>query len=225
MSRQPEGSEVEAKLLAPDEQTLRSLAALDRIGRFRVERTGTRRLHTLYLDTHDRRLLAHGIALRVRPTGSGWEMTAKQNGRVDGDLHTREEISATLDRRPTPPYFLPPGPLAENFAGLVEGLALEPLVATDIQRTTAFVRDRRGRAVAELALDRVQSATPDAETLEPPYYEVEVELLEGPISTIAEISQWLKVSLSLTPTQSNKFSRALAAIDARDAAATTGDNP
>ncbi len=201
--------EIEAKLLAPNQATLDSIAALDGIGRFRFEDLGTSSLNTTYLDTVDRDLLAKGVALRVRQKPSGWEMTAKWRGSVTQELHVRPEINVPLNTPPGPPYPLPPGPLRERLAPIIGTRELEPLVVTSIRRRRAHIRDQAGALVAELALDRVQHSAPASSTSCAPYHEVEVELIEGPASIVGEIAALLRSSFPLEPSRGSKFSRAI----------------
>ncbi len=216
MSSPPIANEVEAKLTAPDAATLRSIAALKRIGRFELRAAGTSQLETTYLDTKDGALSAGQVALRVRSKPSGWEMTAKWRGSKSGDVHTRPEINAELGTPPAPPYPLPPGPIADKIAPILGERTLEPLVVTAIERTISYAIDDSGTTVAEIALDSVRHSAPGSPRACAPYFEVEVELIDGPESVVAEISDLLRSALPLQPARGTKFSRAMKDIYGRE---------
>src|SRR5512135_2920320 len=109
-------SEIEAKLLVPQDADLRAIARLERIGRYRVQPRDVVRLHSTYLDTADFTLAHHGVALRLRRHAGHWEATAKWAGSVRGDVHDRPELTVPLPRAPTTPFTPPSGPLAIRLA-------------------------------------------------------------------------------------------------------------
>ena len=200
--------EVEAKLLAPDEDCLRELAGRPAIGRFRLEPSGREMLHSVYLDTADRRLLGGRIALRLRRSETGYEITAKWQGSVRGDVHVRREINVAVTDVPSLPFVLPDGELRDDLAGVVGDSPLEALVVVDIDRQTLDVFDGGPVPVAELALDVVRHSAPGGDAHWPAYCEVEVESTHGSVSVIGEIAAALRAEFPLGPTSGTKFSRA-----------------
>lgn len=205
--------EIEAKLLAADEGTLRAIAEVATLGRFRFERRQSARLRSTYLDTADRCLLSRRIALRVRSddgdaAGSG-EMTAKWGGSVEDHVHSRRELTVDLPERRIPTA-LPPGPLRDALSSVVGDRRLETLFVTDIHRRTALIRDAAGSVVAELALDTVRHSEPSSARTGAPYHEVEIEHVgSGSTAVVAEIAALLRSRFQLQPTADSKFSRAL----------------
>jgi inorganic triphosphatase YgiF len=208
-------SEIEAKLLAPDEAVLEAIARCTSVGPFRLHPRDTVALHSVYLDTRERTLARHGVALRLRRTNHHWEVTVKWGGHTDGDLHERPELTVPLRRRPALPFRLPPGPLAEQLTALVAGRPLLPLLITDITRTRCDVRRARQRThapLAELALDRVHLRTPARRVPADTYYEVEAELRHGRPAEIAALARALRQRFGLRASPASKFARGLALV-------------
>ena len=101
-------SEIEAKLLVPQEADLRAIARLERVGRYRVQPRDVVKLHSIYLDTADLALANHGVALRVRRHAGRWEATAKWTGNVRGDGigSSRAQLSRPRRGHPSHPTHL-----------------------------------------------------------------------------------------------------------------------
>lgn len=213
-------SEVEAKLLVPQDRDLLAIARLDRIGRYRVQPRDVVRLHSIYLDTADLSLAHHGVALRVRRQAGRWEATAKWTGRVRGAVHERPELTVPLARAPRTPFTPPAGPLAVHLAALVAGRPLAPILISDITRrrldvlppATATPAD----SIAELALDRVRLRSPARPESAAAYCEVEIELLHGSRRDIAGIARVLRQRFDLQPSQESKFARGLSLLYGRE---------
>jgi len=202
--------EVEAKLLASDASTLAQIRQLASIAGFACREVAQQRLRTTYFDDADRSLGRHGIALRVRQEGDRWEVTLKGSGRVEGDVHRRPELNLPLSGAPgTPPAL--PAPIAEVLGPLVNIEQLEPLVVTEIERTTTELRDA-DRVIAWLALDRVRNSAP-AMPAQPAYFEVEIELVDGTVDELERVAGNLKSTYALRPTAQSKLSRAIADLD------------
>ncbi len=225
--QQPPGaaSEIEAKLLAADEATLRELAGRRSIGRFQLRELASASLQSVYLDTGDRRLQANGIAMRLRRKPSGYEMTAKWHGTIQGDVHTRREINVALVDEPAPPYPLPAGPLRDALVEVVGQQPLEAIAVVDIERQTVDLLDEDGTRVAELALDVVRHCAPGTAPSDAAYFEVEVELVGGAADSIHEIAALLRDALPLQPTSETKFSRAMRAIHGSEVSPRGRDTP
>lgn len=210
--------EIEAKYLAPDERCLREIATRPAVGRFRLRSTGRDSLYSVYLDTPDCRLIAHGVALRWRRRSSGWELTAKWQGTVDAGIHRRREINLPLASQPTSPFHLPAGALYDALADIVGTAQLEELLVITIDRETLEVREAARRPpVAEIALDVVRHAAPELDYMWPAYCEVEVELISGQPELVGEIAAALRAEFPLHPAPGTKFSRAVREVYGCDA--------
>ena len=89
------GHELELKLeLTPKE--LQRLGAHPTLEPLTVGHPVTRTLRSIYFDTPDHLLRAHGIALRLRSTDGGqWLQTIKVGNGVDG-LYDRKELESAI---------------------------------------------------------------------------------------------------------------------------------
>ena len=126
-------------------------------------------LSATYYDTDDLDLIRHKITLRRRVGGDdeGWHL--KLPVRKD----TRQELHAPLDEGA-------PGSVPARLAAQVEeitaGHALRPIAILDTERTTLTVAGPAGKALAEVADDRVTATRfgdPDDEPMT--WREIEVE--------------------------------------------------
>ena len=126
-------------------------------------------LSATYFDTEDLLLIQHRITLRRRVGGDdeGWHL--KLPVRKD----TRQELHAPLDEGA-------PGSVPARLAAQVEeitaGHALRPIAILDTERTTLTVAGPAGKALAEVADDRVTATRfgdPDDEPMA--WREIEVE--------------------------------------------------
>lgn len=206
-------AELEAKLLAPGEGTLRAVARLAQIGPYRLAVRDTVRLHSRYLDTAELALARQGIALRLRRCGRRWEATAKWESRTDGDLHERPELTVALRGRPRMPFELKHPELTESLAARLAGRPLQTVLVTDIRRTRIDVY--RGDSapgadpLAEIALDRVYLHGTEPGGPETRYCEVEVERTGGDRDDIVRIATMLRHEFSLYPSVESKFERGI----------------
>ena len=210
----PQGfQEVEAKLRAPHVSVLGAIAQVTSLGPYRLRRRRTARLHTIYLDTPGFTLARHGVGLRLRRTGMRWEASAKWNGRRDGVIRVRPELTVRLARPPSFPFALPPGPLTDQLSELVAGQGLAPVLISDVRRQRfAVVAATQAKTVAfaELALDQVRLSAPGARRAAATYCEVEIELETG--GTVQDLSAFaglLRERFALTPSDGGKLHRGL----------------
>jgi len=219
----PAAPEVEAKLIVPRVSDLRAIARLRQVADFRLCPRGVAKLHSLYLDTAEHVLARHGVALRLRRHGGGWEATAKWAGEVKGTLHERPEINVALPAKPDLPFVLPAGPLHVQLAALVAGRKLEPILITDIERRLLDVlgpaSETSEDTLAELALDRVRLSAPkddDRSRSGATYCELEIELRRGTREQIVMLAQRLQRDFGLMPSGESKFARGLALLYGRE---------
>ncbi len=205
--------EVEVKLLAKDPAVLDAIARKQRLAGFRIEPGAEEVLETTYLDTGDRALCRHGIALRIRRTPRGYELTTKLPGVVEGDVHRRAEWTWFRKRAPRTPFSPRSGELRERLWPFTRGRSLVPLVATRIRRRTLLVRELRGKGIlAEIALDEVELRRlrrARGGVGAPRYCEVEIELKRGRESILARLARALRAAYGLRPSRRSKLERAL----------------
>lgn len=140
------------------------------------------RLQARYFDTAGRALASAGMALRLRREGTVWVQTLK--GRGDGVMQ-RLEHEVVLDANeprldPARHDGTPAGAALRRALGTAE-LALT--FETDVRRTVLALD--QADAVIELALDE---GVLRAGSVEAPMYELEYELLQGPVAALLALA-------------------------------------
>jgi inorganic triphosphatase YgiF len=213
MPATPVASEVEAKLIVRNASDLSALAQLSLLGPFSFHPLHAVRLHSVYLDTPERILAHHGVALRARRQQRRWEMTAKWFGRVVGDVHERPELTVPLRAAPRAPFLVEDETMRLHLGALCAGRPLEPILLTDIHRRRVQVRRRDASAetppLAEMALDRVQLKHPHRTGVADRYLELEIELVDGDRNDLRRLAEMLRRAFDLRPSPESKFSRGL----------------
>lgn len=211
--------EVEIKLLPRRLADLDALARRKRFGAFGLRARGVAKLHSVYLDTRERSLLQHRVALRLRERRGRWEVTAKWVGRVRGALHERPELTLPLRGRPARRFRLPTGPLRDRLDALVGDRVLEPILVTEIERRLFDVvpvgrgASSRPSPLAELALDHVRLCVPGARgAVLDEYAEVEIELRAGARADLRALGRRFVQEWGMTPAVGSKFSRGMALL-------------
>ncbi|MCW7555839.1 CYTH domain-containing protein [Endozoicomonas gorgoniicola] len=168
--------------------------------KFAVEGPKTFHLGNIYYDTADMALNQARVALRIR----------EKNGEYFQTLKTKGESANGLTRRGEWEWRIPDNQL--DFSGLTEvwpeslqGVApdqLQPLFATDFDRTTWLVEYSGARV--EAALDKGLVKSGEAHS---PICELELELIEGDESVLQQIADELGQTIQLTPSDQSKAER------------------
>ncbi len=182
------------------------------LGRFAVDRPRSHRLVSRYYDTPDCLLYRHAISFRVRADGEGHVQTLKQKGRTQNGLSHREERQWRLSGPDPAPEKVPAGLWP---AGLRKQLtALRPMFRTDFQRTLWHVRlpadsccGNQTPADIELALDVGCVVLENDDTRQEPILEVELELVKGHDTVLAQLAHALGRRVRLTPSDISKAQR------------------
>lgn len=198
--------EIEAKFSLPDDATLEEMAALKRLGRFRLDAVQETMVHDTYLDTADRALLAAGWTCRHRAGNAGILLTVKQRIPSRDAVHRREEYESALpDDRP--PADWEPGPARELVLKIAGDQTLVPLCELDQTRRTRVIR-RGPTPIGEMSLDAVEVAS---KTRPLKYRELEIELrAAGTEPELRAIVRAIRARWRLRPEPRSKFERALA---------------
>ena len=163
------------------------------------------RFSAIYFDTPSRELARHGLGLRLRREGRQWRATLKAAGESTAGLHQRPEWE-----------YPAPGPVLDlaRFAGtplavlpdantLHERLA--PILATEFRRTRWQLSTQPGSRV-EVALDEGRIL---ARGRALPVEEIEIEVLEGPVSAAFDLAETLASVLAMRPEPASKLARGL----------------
>lgn len=203
--------EIEAKLLAPDSETLFAIGKLPGADSYVFRPRRTARLSTFYLDTEDFVLLRSRATVRLRRHGRRWEATAKQGGRIRGAVHERAEVTVALPGRPPIPFVVPAGPLRRAVGAIVADRALRPILVTEIRRRPidVYAGDDAVRPVAEMALDEVRIRLPGRRGRELRFCEVEIELTGGSRRDVQRLAACLRRRFRLRPSRRSKFARGI----------------
>ena len=152
------------------------------------------------------------MALRIRRSGSGVELTVKRYGEIEGAIHRRPETTWSLRHMPRLPLRLRRADLRREIEPFSDGRAIVPLVGTRIRRRAILVLRGGGTTpIAEIACDEVTYFLPAGADATRPRttYEVEVELLGGEEKDLRAIVRALRARYSLDRTGSSKLARAL----------------
>ncbi len=200
--------EIEAKFTIPDEATAQALRTLDRVGDFTIAVGEEKEVEDTYWDTPDRRLLAHGLACRLRQEETRVLATLKAAPETSGLIHRREEVEAVLPSAQPPSAW--PDALRRRIGQVTKPARLIPLFRLHQRR---YVRPilLGGRRIAEMSVDEVHMAH-GGETLH--YHELEVELKGGTESQLAAIVAALRATYPLIAEPRSKFRRGLEFVDA-----------
>ncbi len=169
-------------------------------------------LETVYFDTPELALRAHGVALRVRRAGRHWVQAVKGGGHAQGGLHTRREWETRVAGSEPELQLLPP-PARELLAPVDDiGRRLVPVFTTAFRRTTWQVA--REGALIEVALDVGEIR---AGRRRRPLCEVELELKEGRPLALFDLALTLLEAVPMVPEPRSKAERGYALFAATPA--------
>ena len=199
MDRRGQPTETELKLvLTPAAERL--LPELETFKPPRASMPNSQRVVTTYFDTPTRDLARRGLSLRVRRAGERRTQAVKATGgggaaMARGEWEwplSKEEPDLTLAARSPVGNQLPPD------------AALEPVVVTDVVRTTRTVRV--DRTEIEAAID---SGSISAGAAKRPVHELELELREGPPGALYRLALALHAATPLEVEAESKLARGL----------------
>ncbi|MEM7500090.1 MAG: CHAD domain-containing protein [Pseudomonadota bacterium] len=177
-------TEIELKLLV-DAAALPALRR--RIGRLAGgARPRVRQLATIYLDTAEEGLAKAGIALRLRREGQRWTQTVKAARSLRAGLSETREVDTPAEGGRVDIAAIPDEAVRRTVGEAMAGLPIAPVYETHMRRSVWEIVD--GAARIEIALDRGEvRAEGRAEALD----ELELELIEGPPTTLFDLARRL----------------------------------
>lgn len=185
----------------------RWLARVDLGPEWAVTRRATLRLRDGYFDTADWAVARTRHALRVRTDGGTVEATLKAFGRSRGGAKHRRELVESLSDARLATLLAARGPVGRRVRRIVGTTRLRRLFTVRTGREVWDVR-RRGRVVAELALDRTRIvARRGTRNLE----RVEVEVKRSTPAVVARFVATLRRRRRLGAVRRSKFEAGLAA--------------
>lgn len=171
----------------------------------RVE-VATVALESVYYDTAEHDLLAHGVTLRNRAgeVDAGWQLKIP-DGSLDKHARTEIRLDPTESRRDIPDELL------SMTAGLRRGADLRHIATIRTHRGIRRVLDRNDNVVVEVADDQVHSSAPSPDgALLQEWREIEAELGAAASSKVLSAIDKKLTNVGATPSPSaNKVVHAL----------------
>ncbi len=165
-------------------------------------------MYAVYFDTADHRLLAEGIAFRIRREGCSLQATLKWNGSEEGGMHKREELNIAVDdpeklHEPDIDIFSQ-SDMGDALLDIVGSEPLVPLMEVDSVRHQ--VRIDTGKSISELSIDKgeVRVGEKSSEILE-----MEIELFSGEEADMIALGDSLAEKFGLKASNISKFKRGL----------------
>jgi inorganic triphosphatase YgiF len=185
----------------------RWLACADLGPDWTVTRRAALRLRDVYFDTADWAVARTRHGLRVRTGGGDVEAALKAFGRSRGGAKHRRELVEPLSDGRLATLLAARGAVGRRVRAIVGSTRLRRLFSVHTRRGVWDVR-RRGRIVAELALDRTRIvARRGTRKLE----RVEIEVKRGAPAVVARFVATLRRGRRLDPARRSKFETGLAA--------------
>ncbi len=152
--RSVSGKELELKLELTAEE-LQRVGAHPALDDLTVGKPVTHILRSIYFDTPDHRLRAHGISLRLRAIGDQWVQTVKGGkdgkGGIRNGVSNPDELEAVVARPEPDLTAIDDVTLRRTIERVARRSALEPQFETIVTRTTRQLHSDKGDL--ELALD------------------------------------------------------------------------
>jgi inorganic triphosphatase YgiF len=163
------------------------------------------RFVAFYFDTPQRDLARRGLGLRLRREGRHWRATLKASGRAAAGLHQRPEWEYPAPGAVLDLSRFAGTPLADLPEAETLHRRLVPVLVTDFRRTRWLLEPGSGIRL-EVALDDGRLLAGRRERL---VQEIEIELLEGPVSAAFDAAETLAGALALRPEPASKLARGL----------------
>lgn len=203
--------EIEAKFSVTDDALAEQLRTLERLDSWTLTRGVTMRVHDVYLDTPDRRLLAAGYACRQRRIGRqrAHLITLKRIASTSHAIHERDELEITIEDD-APPTEWQPSPARDVVLQIIGDAPLEKLFALRQTRVKRNVM-QGDTLIAEWSVD-VVSVRAGKHRLN--FAELEIErVAAGTLEDVTRLAARVQAEWHLTPVTQSKFERALAWYD------------
>jgi triphosphatase len=207
--------EVEVKFAVPD-NVVQVLA--EHLASKTPTSDGVRHRHevTTYFDTSDRALARSGMSVRVRSRQGHHVQTLKADGHA-GVAADRAEWEWTVEHDVPDLGLLEQTPMMQK---LPQGLALEPVFSTDIDRTTRILK-LDGGTVVEAAYDEGLIIAAEAQQ---PVRELELELREGNSAPLYRLALEIHTAAPLTIETDSKATRGYRLNSGEQPVAQTADD-
>ncbi|NDR56554.1 CYTH and CHAD domain-containing protein [Aliiruegeria sabulilitoris] len=147
----------------------------------------TRTLRSVYYDTPEHSLRKAGTALRMRRDGRRWIQTVKARASINGGLLRAQEVENPAPGGRLDLTKIPVLAVRAEVEEAIAGAELAPVCETQMKRVTSVLMLENGARI-ELAID---SGEIIAGELREPFHEAELELLEGDVDSLYDLTQTL----------------------------------
>ncbi|MBO1256626.1 CYTH domain-containing protein [Alteromonas sp. 5E99-2] len=154
---------------------------------FAIEKKPTLRLTNIYFDTQNNHFETYKMGMRVRGCDGKFEQTLKTQKTVNAGVHQRNEYNIPLDTDTPDLALFPDEAWPEELLGEVSTFELKPQFSTHFVRQVILLSNAMG--TCELVLDEGEVKT---ENSTKPINEIEIELVEGPISVLLNAAKVLE---------------------------------
>lgn len=205
--------EIEIRFVAP-ESDLARIAKSTALYGFLVGRAATRHLDTVYYDTPELAFFKAGFSLRIRKNGRAYVQTVKDES-TGALVSARHEYEAKVPS-PKPDLERIPDPeVRERLQVLADGTEIQPVIETNILRTTRMVKSSAGDEI-ELAVDRGQIRTLINGHAALPVNELELELKQGAPIALFDVARRLSRKAALAVNPESKSERGIRALEGQE---------
>ncbi len=147
----------------------------------------TRSLRSVYYDTAEHGLRKAGIALRLRRDGRRWLQTVKAGTTINGGLLRAREVEVPAPGGRLDLSMIPTVAIRAEVENVIGEAELQVVCETQMKRSSSVLTLERGARI-ELDLDIGEIV---AGELKEPFREAELELLEGDIDSLYDLTQML----------------------------------
>ena len=202
--------EIELRFAA-SERDLKRIARSSALHGFKLGPAAIHKLRTVYFDTPDLALCKAGYALRVRKNSHGYVQTVKEAS--SGALASeRNEYECEVPSAEVDLSRVPDEGLRHRLEAAANGSPVEPILETEIRRTTRAVKSPLGDEI-ELAVDHGEIRTLKNGHTALPVSELELELKSGERSALYDVARRLSRMTPLIVAIESKAQRGFRAIE------------
>ncbi|RYH07689.1 CYTH and CHAD domain-containing protein [Tropicimonas sp. IMCC6043] len=179
-------TEIELKFVLDEDGVRRLKGRMKALGLNR-HAPRTRSLHSIYYDTADHALRRAGIALRLRKDGRRWVQTVKAGATINGGLLRAREVETPAAGGRLDLMNIPVQAVRAEVEEAIGGAELSPVCETRMKRAASLL-ELDGGARVELSIDTGEIV---AGGLSEPFSEAELELFEGDLDALYDLTQTL----------------------------------
>ncbi|MEO6025144.1 MAG: CHAD domain-containing protein [Burkholderiales bacterium] len=165
-------------------------------------------LKSIYYDTPDLRLKAHGIALRLRENHGKWLQTIKTEGRITAGLHERPEWETETAANTFDFNLVPDHEVRKLLSDSSIHTQLRPVFLTEFKRFDRLLELADGTQCT-FSLDRGSISAADKTS---PIREIELELISGNPAALFSFARALLEHIPVRLEQDSKAARGFALV-------------